>query len=311
MLLRELIALHDDDGPAGVLPDCVGDAYLYEHNPVYRRIRDAALASGYRFTSEQARDYFAFPLVSLQTILAEKRIPYRANLAGLTQLEDSRPCFFELADLKLNRPAPNYLLHESAHAVAFDALFGRPASVTDALADRDRLVSVILGEAYAMTTEYFAACCVSGPLHDWFFSINSYRHRIPGKKAIGELVSEYGLKPIAWTVLAAFLYDNFLVEKMSMRRLNSILAFSPLTSDIELSREQRNKLRWALANIMVMNREFVQDTSKIFLTMLGYPREIKRILRPDPLELAAKDAAAQAGIEKILSTLSDDPRDGE
>jgi len=50
-----------------------------------------------------------------------------------------------------------------------------------ALSEPANLVRVQLGEAFAMTSEYFAACAVSGTLHDWFFSINSYRHRTPAR----------------------------------------------------------------------------------------------------------------------------------
>jgi len=175
-------------GPSCLLQN-LGDGFLYRNNPFYRRIRDASRARGIGFTLEDPGNYFAFPLVALDALLKTRKVPYRANYAALAAFERARPGFFTLADLHKNRPLPNYILHESAHVIAFHELFGRPRDVHAALSDPRKPLYIVLGEAFAMTAEYFAACAVSGPTHAWFFSINSYRHRTPAKRAVGELVT--------------------------------------------------------------------------------------------------------------------------
>jgi hypothetical protein len=282
----------------------LGDGFLYRKNPFFRRIREAARARAIGFTLRDPGDYFAFPLVALDTVLRTRKVPYRANYSALLAFERARPDFFVLADLRGNRPLPNYILHESAHAVAFHELFGRRRDVFSALSDPARLVHVQLGEAFAMTSEYFAACAVSGTLHDWFFSINSYRHHTPAKKAVGELVLELGLPLVAWLILVAFLAHNFFVERISARTLARALELAPLAGTPRVSPANRRKLCRALSALMAMNPEFRSDTTRLFLTLHGYPRNIDRVLARDPLELIAADPALHARLPNLLRTLS-------
>jgi hypothetical protein len=302
--LAELLALQQRyHGSARILEN-LGDGFLYRHNPFFRRVRDAARARGIGFTQEDPGDYFAFPLVALDTVLKTRKVPYRANYAALSAFDRARPGFFTLADLQKNRPLPNYLLHESAHALAFHELFGRPRDVHAALSEPAKLVHVVLGEAYAMTAEYFAACAVSGPLHAWFFSINSYRQRTPGKKAIGELVTRLGLPLLVWLVLVAFLENNFFVERLPLPTLDRALELYPL-GKASVARADRARLCGALSALMVMNPEFREDTARLFLTMHGYRRNIRRVLSAEPLDLIAADADLSTRLARLVRTLCD------
>jgi hypothetical protein len=289
---------------AGRLLENLGDGFLCRKNPFFRRIRQAALRRKIGFTLSDPGDYFAFPLVALDAVLRTRKVPYRANYSALIAFERARPGFFALADLRQNRPLPNYVLHESAHAVAFHELYGRPRDVFAALSDPSRLVCVLLGEAFAMTSEYFAACAVSGTLHDWFFSINSYRHHIPAKKAVGELAQTLGMPLMVWLVLVGFLQNNFLVERFSRSTLERALALSPLGAAPRISPANCTKLCRALSALMVMNPEFRYDTARLFLTMHGYPRDIERVLAQDPLDLIAADPALAAPLRRLVKTLS-------
>jgi len=303
--LAELLALQQQSHGSARLLQNLGDGFLYRKNPFFRRIRDAARARGIGFTLEDPGDYFAFPLVALDTVLKTRKVPYRANYAALLAFERARPGFFTLADLQKNRPLPNYVLHESAHALAFHELFGRPRDTHAALSDPSKLVHVVLGEAYAMTVEYFAACAVSGPVHAWFFSINSYRHRTPSKKAVGELVTGLGLPLLVWLVLIAFLENNFFVERMPIETLDRALECYPLGKLPAISRADRRRLCRALGALMVMNPEFREDTARLFLTMHGYRRNIRRVLGDEPLDLIAADSELPAQLTRLVRALCD------
>lgn len=301
--LAELLALQQrSHGPARLLQN-LGDGFLYQKNPFFRRVRDAARARGIGFTLADPGDYFAFPLVALDAVLKTRKVPYRANYAALRGFERTRPGFFTLADLHKNRPLPNYVLHESAHALAYHELFGRPRDTHAALSDPSKLVHIVLGEAYAMTAEYFAACAVSGPVHAWFFSINSYRHRTPAKKAVGELVTRLGLPLLVWLVFMAFLENNFFVERLPMKALEHALELYPLGKRPTISRTDRVRLCRALSALMVMNPEFREDTARLFLTMHGYRRNIRRVLSGEPLELIAADAKLPAQLARLVHAL--------
>jgi hypothetical protein len=303
--LSDLLRLQQrSHGPARLLQN-LGDGFLYQRNPFFRRVRDAARARGVRFTLEDPGDYFAFPLVALDAVLRTRKVPYRANYAALAAFERARPGFFKLADLHKNRPLPNYILHESAHALAFHELFGRPRDTHAALSDPHKLVHVVLGEAFAMTAEYFAACAVSGPIHAWFFSINSYRHRTPAKKAVGEFVSGLGLPLLVWLVLISFLENNFFVERLPLKTLDRALELYPLGKLPPISRADRARLCSALRALMVMNPEFREDTARLFLTMHGYRRNIHSVLAHAPLDLIAADPALPEQLARLVRILCD------
>jgi hypothetical protein len=302
--LAELVALQRRYHGARRLRRSLGDGYLYTENPFFRRIRDAALGAGFRYTLDDPGAYFGFPLTALPTLLATRRIPYRASFDAVLALEQSRPGFFSLRDLEQNRPAPNYLLHESAHAVAFAAVFGRPRDVRGALGDRSRLVHVMLGEAYAMTAEYLAACAVQGPLHAWLFSISSYRHRTQKKKVAGELIEQIGLGAMTWALMAAFLYNNFLVDRLRPAQVERILELGPQTAALSRDAALVRRLGSCLSGLMVMSPEFRLDTSRLFLTSLGYPRDIRRVLAFGPLDAVERDEDLRAGIARLSAILS-------
>lgn len=286
------------------LLESVGDGYLYLNNPYFRRVRDAALAAGFRFTLSDERAYFGFPLVHLDSILSTRRIPFRPSFTALEHLERRRPGFFTLADLQQNRPAPNYLLHESAHAVAFHALFGRPRDVAAALAEPRALVKLMLGESFAMAAEYFAACAVTGQPHGWLFSISSYRHRTQKKKAVGQLLDRYGFDFVGRAVLLAFLFNNFLVDRLNRRQLARLAEQADPSVARRLTAAAERELRGTLNGLMVMSPEFRYDTARLFLTMFGRSRNIRRELRADPLELLEQQPDAARCVRTLIRLLA-------
>jgi hypothetical protein len=281
----------------------VGDGYLYQNNPYFRRIRDAAWAAGFRFTLADEQAYFGFPLAHLDSILSSRRIPYRPSFTALEHLERCRPGFFTLRDLQQNRPAPNYLLHEAAHAVAFQALFGRPRDVAAALSEPQALVKLMLGESYAMTAEYFAACAVRGQPHRWLFSISSYRHRTQKKQAVGRLLERYGFDFVGRSVLLAFLYNNFLVDRLGPARVARVAEHADGKLARRMSRVELRQLGSALNGLMVMSPEFRYDTARLFLTMFGRSRNIRRELRADPLELLGSAPTTIEAIRGLIASL--------
>lgn len=301
--LRDLLQLQRRCHGKNRLAESVGDGFLYLNNPFFRRIRDAALAAGFGYRLGDVGAYSGFPLVHLDTILSRRQIPYKPSLTALEHLEACRPGFFTLADLQKNRPAPNYLLHESAHAVAFQALFGRPKSVAAAFSEPPALVKLMLGESFAMASEYFAACAVQGRAHAWFFSISSYRHRTQKKKAVGELIADYGFDFVARAILLAFLYNNFLIDRLSRRQLQALVAVADPSVGRRMTPAASRRLGAALSGLMVMSPEFRYDTSRLFLAMFGRSRNIRRELAADPLELLTADPGAQRAAWRLIDIL--------
>jgi hypothetical protein len=306
--LAELIALQRAHHGPGRLRGNLGDGLLFAKNPFYRRIRRATLVRGFRFTTDDPGDYFAFPLAALDVLFETRRVPYRDNVSALARLERVRPGFFELRDLAKNRPLPNYVLHESAHAVAFHELFGRPKRVRAALAEPGALLAIELGEAYAMTSEYFAACAASAGVHRWVFAINSYRQRVPARETIGALVPELGLEALVFSVLCAFLSNLFFEERLARDDVERMLELwaGGGTRRAPPKPAVRQRLRRALSELMVMNPEFRRDTTRLFLTMFGRSRRVEDVLSADPLELLGRNGRALEASRRLARLLARD-----
>jgi len=306
MKLAQLLELHQQSTlGGGGLARNLGDGFLRDKNPFFARVRRAALVSGYRFTQADSHGYFGFPLLGLDAVLETRQIPYRDNVAALERLEAARPGFFTLADLSLNRPTPNYLLHEAAHAVAFHEAFGRSQAVAAVFRDPEKLLSVLAGEAFAMTAEYLAACSVTGAVHRWFFSINSYRHRTQAKKPIGELMLELGERPVVWVLLAGFVASNTLRESLKEREVCALLEHTPLA--LPLTARTLTSLRRAVSQAIKMSREFRVDTARLFLSKFGYSRRIERHLGLDSVAELDRDPHYRRTLLRLVDILVEEP----
>jgi hypothetical protein len=53
-----------------------------------------------------------------------------------------------------------------------------------------------------------------------------------------------------------------------------------------------------------MNPEFLTDTTRLFLTRLGYSRNVAKVLALDPLKATATDAGYDARVRLLLSILT-------
>jgi len=282
-ILQQQVSLH---GP-NRLQDSLGDGFLYRNNRVYRRLRLAVLKAGFQFSQQDPGAYFGFPLLSLPTVLATRTVPYRNNVGALAAIHRSQPGRLRLSDLKLNRPVPNYLLHESAHAVGFSTLWKdvRGQTAVDALLGApESLPGVMLCEAFAMTAEYLAACHVGDPMHRWYFSINSYRHTVPGKQTIGWCYETLGRRATAGLLLGAFLYGNYLRTRLSMADVSRIATLALPRGAAMPDGPAQRRVQRALSSIMRMNPDFVHDTARLFLRAVGHTTPYQRLLKPDPLD---------------------------
>ena len=93
--LAELLRVQRRSHGSARLLENLGDGFLYQKNPFFRRMRDAALKRSIGFTLSDPGDYFAFPLVALDTVLRTRKVPYRANYSALSAFERARPGFFQ------------------------------------------------------------------------------------------------------------------------------------------------------------------------------------------------------------------------
>jgi hypothetical protein len=290
--LAELIAAHRQF--AG-LNDNLGDGFLLALNPLYRNVREEFLRRGFSFTLENLHNYYAFPLMALDEVMASGVIPYRANFPWLEKLEKAAPVKFTLTELKRSELQFNYLFHESAHYIAHDVFFGRRA-MSGLPKTGDTLLKILLGEAFANTAEALSASLVQGEIASYFLDANC--HFRVNEKEVGVIlrfVRREGFGPTAKVLLAAFLYSNFMFEKLSLAQVEKVRRFAGLPKGAKVA---------GLAKIgLQLSEQFRTNTTQLHLVKLGFAPEIGELLQFDPLEKIGASLKLSAQVESLLGLL--------
>jgi hypothetical protein len=282
--LGALLRTHDS---AGSVPDAVpaslGDAVLVETNLVYREIRRLVVREGFALTQDFTEDlstYAAIPLLSLQVIFDQRRLPFRDNVSGLRVLHRLRGDLalpFEFLQLHLRS---NFLLHESAHA-AFECATGAP----DVRPKDDPGTAAILafaGESFANACELVALNCVDDPELRKVMALSNYfspqdRRDVLVRRAIEAFGVGKTISLIAMTRLA--FYHRGAVSRRE---------FVDTTWD-QLGPPDRAPPSW-LAELCFYdfgkNLRFRQETARIYAQAWGYDDAYRRVVDLSPLEVA-------------------------
>jgi len=177
-------------GPS-TLTGCLGDSYLYAMNPVFRVIRDAALDLDVRFHGQEdslGRAYGIAPLFTLNEILKEGVVPYRADVDLLNGLVETNPHLKLDAQEVRSFMAGHKVLHESAHVVADRHL--RAWTPESEAADLAPCLRSLIGESFANTVECIGGLLASQGTHQVLWSWNSYILVCEPQRALLEACAE-------------------------------------------------------------------------------------------------------------------------
>jgi hypothetical protein len=113
-------------------------------------------------------------------------------------------------------------------------------------------------------------------------------------------LSELGSEAVVGSVLLAFLVNNFLIDRLDRRRFGALSAHAGM----RLGAKHAEKLRGALNGLMVMSPEFRHDTARLFLSMFGRSRDIRRELAKDPFDLLERDPRCAMAVTRLVRTLA-------
>jgi hypothetical protein len=272
--VAHLLQAHRQFSPAHALSENIGDGFLCEFNPVFRALREEARARGARFSDQPNAEYYTYPLMSLDEAMEARVIPYRPNASWLAKLA---PLGFTLGDLKNGELQFNYVFHESAHFVAHSALFGR-RSVSRAPKTADTLLAIMVGEAFANMVECLASAFVEGEIGSFFLDANChFRANEREVKVLRTSLSRFGAPATARALLAAFLYSNYLRERLSAGELVRVARFAEIPVSPALKRLVKIGLE--------LNEEFRTVTTPLHLRKCGFaPKQLPPLFAADPLK---------------------------
>src|SRR5260221_7201765 len=252
--VRDVAMAHRSSRPRHGLAKVLGDGFLYEHNAIFRVLRDAVLSCGFRFLPDRRFMLPVAQMLSLDEMLRSRVIPFRPSAAPVLRLASSRvgSLPFHAAPLTF----PDRLMHESAHAVAECVLKAAPGS-------RHFLVRTLLGESFANACEVVAGLYCRSILAEIFF-VNS-SNLAPtltfarALSAIGEATDE--ATSFRYAILC-YLFANTLRDRVSDHDLRA--CFESTATRIPRARLGR-VLRAVFSHAQNLNLAFRTQTTDFYL----------------------------------------------
>jgi hypothetical protein len=297
--LSDVLELHDEHGSRKAVSRAAGDAHFYACNPIFTRVRDAALRAGFTYSADGAAHYYGWPLMALDAALGMRRVPFVDNVFQLREIERRRPRHFLLDDLRAYGPAKNPLLHESAHGLAFDALDYdlRPSRPT-----RLKLTKILLAEAYALAVEKLSGLFVSdSPVELFLHRLNTHVFYIPRRAdPIRALHARHGLASALRATIATYLYAGFLYRELGDREIDSILELAGIRR-----RASASDVEAIFATTFEVGSDFRHRITSNYLRAHGYSRDLLKLVDFEPLAYVQRRAPLRKSLDGLVALVSE------
>lgn len=282
MKLTTVLNLHSSNTSPNSLKDNLGDGFLIKHNPIFRSIRESALKHGFSFSTEFNPSYQTLPMGQLEAILQSKKIPYSDNVSPLMQLNERAPSMIEW-DHVVDNLKPNYLFHESCHAVARSE---KPAALLKLKRPVERsdenlfIAGFLAEESFANTCEFLAIAYAQDTNHRLFLEMNSFFTIFEDRTLLKKSQDTYGLEAMTKFMFFCYMQSNFLRDSINSSELNQIIEFAtfPKTPDTKL-------LKSLAQNAFALNPRFRFTTTELYLRIHGIIDPVQKALDFDPMAL--------------------------
>ena len=283
--IRVLLHTHDKYAPPGALTEVLGDGYLYSYSPLFARIRDAALNWGYRFVEKESglwHDYLAMPLLSLQTILKSRSIPYFNNMSVLRDLLERQPGIELPARFVYEALIGNHVLHETCHCVAHHVLHARTGVLARFDSENERFViGAMLEEAFANAVERLASVFPPTKTYAFFSNMNSYMRYMPAKRGLWESALEsFGFERLFALAFLSYLNLN-LVEPGKPVQIERLIEIVWQGSPPGFHRESLEKLINVELNL---SEVFRGETTHAYFRLYGCHPELHSLREANLME---------------------------
>jgi len=298
--LETLLRMDEEFPHELALSDCVGDSYLYANNAIYRKIRNLVLDLGFTPSSQISEmwlDYNAFSLLTLTDILESRVLPYCSNKGTLQRMARRSPQWRPGA-LLVRSFRHNYLLHESAHCIAYDHLQKNGFESSTWRSRETYVLLLLLCEAYANTMERLASIHALLPMDKLLFSLNSWVN--PGDSSLQFLSP--AVRALGWSEAFSVCMITFFLLNIHSGDLPQSASRALMLSFC--GSEEVTDARSAVVNMLVtdcsvsgLSKTFRSETTPAFFQYIGcaehFSKYTKMTFEPNVLEsLGVRSAIA-------------------
>jgi hypothetical protein len=272
MTIKQLLEAHDQNQTDQTLSNCLGDAYLFHHNPVYNKIRKITFQLSYQFQTPPDLAYLALPFTQLENILDSKVIPYFDNVTVLRHLPQTLA--WQSVQDSLRK---NYVFHESCHAVARN----QTQHLLSQNNDQDELIFLrLVEESFANTIELISLIYSDHKTHRFFYQINSFTSLFENQSQFKKASDELGSFDFFHMMMMGYIYSNFLKTSLNEPEFH-------LICDLAFQKKPRKVPDKALKSLLkipfTLDLDFRLQTTPLHLLLNGHKADLKKISIPDLL----------------------------
>lgn len=295
MKLVTLLQKHSAITESRGLSKILGDSFLVQHNKVYRHIRQKTLELGFTYSDKASEDYLAFPMGQLENFLQQKTIPYTNNAMPLENL--NRRAVGLNWDHIVDNLKPNYVFHESCHAVA-------RSIVSQSLKDTDhfhlKMTKTLLEESFANCCEFFAIAEAHDQVHLMFLELNSYFNVFEDRTILKKTIEKNGASGVFKFMLLCYLHSNFLNESLHEKDFKKIFHLVQFKNEPELK-----ALKGLSQNAFALNPRFRYATTEMYLRLSGLDIAVQEALNFDYFHFIATNHNLQTCIDQMAMFIGD------
>jgi hypothetical protein len=276
MMLQKHFATAGSSEMAGLASN-FGDSFLMQTVQVYRNVRRKTLELGFSYSDKPDANYLAFPMSQLENVLASKIIPYTDNVTALVAL-NTKAQGLEW-DHIVDNLKPNFVFHESCHAVARTL----SQSVTTSNL-QERLVVLLLEESFANACEFFAIADAGDQICRNFLEVNSYFNAFEDRNNLKKMIEKSGAVEVFKVLLLSYVHSNFLNEKISDSDFKKLLDVAGLNAT------EAAPLKSLVKNCFNLNPRFRYTTTEMYLRVNGISTAVEQALDFDYLQLVKNNS---------------------
>lgn len=280
-----------------------GDGYLIAHNRIFKKIREAALRGGYKFSSERDEAYETFPLLQLEALLKTKVFPYSNNVVAFESMTAVQLEALSWEDVDGNLKK-NFVFHEACHGVVrllAQKNLGPARESGDLESQRRFVLRMLLEESCSNTSELLGVIDAADPIHRIFYEMNSYVCEFESRTHLKNAMNEIGADILIKFMVLAYLQANFLRPAIEDRQFQEMIR---LVTDRSLDPKHIKTLR-ALGKIAFnLSERFRVQTTSFHLRLAGVKTPPEDLFDFDFLRVLAKEPGFPAFLQEFASTLS-------
>lgn len=268
MLFSEVLDVHRSFHQDGCLEDILGDGFLIQSNPVYRKVRAFSLKLECKYVPAYP-EYLLMPFFELPRIIERKEIPYVPAARLMSIVETDRPESFSIEDVAIPE---SYHLHEAAHVIAEHFLDDIKLSSPE-----EQILRSILAESFANTVDALACMFAVDDIHTLFIEKNSYMH--PRKKiirAMAAIKESMGFQFGFMLTFFTYVHANFLTGPLTKKAIDELIGRYAPVRKIGVSLQKDIRTVCAIGELL--DSQFRVTTTGNYFKQQGFEQEIGDLL---------------------------------